>query len=141
MLLLVTMSNCHQVKQASIESIYEGSDSVETIIDKYDEKETSPDSSVLLDEGDADENYEQKLFDKYAEEQESDDGMPSNKKVIKKDNCKLMAQAVLKKEKGFNDDEIQAYIKLNFNRIWKEKFGKNKELDDGQAHQLMEQLL
>ena len=38
---------------------------------------------------------------------------------MNKDNCKEMAATVIKKEKNLSDEEVTAYMKQNFKRIWK----------------------
>ena len=60
------------------------------------------------------------MFQSLSEEGTDDEGMPTNIKLINKGNCKEMAKKVLKKEKNLSEEELVAYMKQNFNRIWKE---------------------
>ena len=41
-----------------------------------------------------------------------------------------MAEEVLKKEKSLSPDETKAYLKQNFNRIWKEQYKKAESIDE-----------
>ena len=126
--LLLAGSLAHRVehKQSILVDLDEGLETdqkIENLMDKYEEKEeTEPTISDLVQESDEDEDYQSKLFQKYSEDAASDDGMPTNNKVISKENSRIMAQDVLSKEKKFNNDEVKAYLKLNFNRIWKEQY-------------------
>ena len=126
--LLLAGSLAHRVehKQSILVDLDEGLETdqkIENLMDKYEEKEeTEPTISDLVQESEEDEDYQSKLFQKYSEDAASDDGMPTNNKVISKENSRIMAQDVLSKEKKFNNDEVKAYLKLNFNRIWKEQY-------------------
>ena len=48
---------------------------------------------------------------------------------MNKDGCRKMAEKVLKQEKKLNDEETKTYLKLNFNRIWKDSFKKEDKIN------------
>ena len=56
--------------------------------------------------------------------------MPTSQKIITKANARSMAEEVLKKEKSLSPDETKAYLKQNFNRIWKEQYKKAESIDE-----------
>ena len=70
-------------------------------------------------ENDSPKNYKSQLFTQLSTAEQGDDGMPTGRNVMAKSDCRKLASAVLKKEKGFSDEEDENYLKQNFNRIWK----------------------
>tara|TARA_B110001450_G_C17297315_1_gene349992 strand:+ start:330 stop:512 length:183 start_codon:yes stop_codon:yes gene_type:complete len=60
---------------------------------------------------------------------------------MNKEGCRKMAEEVLIKEKKFGDEETQTYLKLNFNRIWKNSYKKEDTISQKQSFELMKELL
>ena len=142
------------------------STNVETLMNRYDEKEqkekVSEQNNLLVDSIDQLEDndllqqgestsseedlevkkdYKIELFQSLSEEEEADDGLPSGNRLMNKEGCRKMAEDVLKKEKKFGDEETKTYLKLNFNRIWKDSYKKDDTISQKQSFELMKELL
>ena len=142
------------------------STNVETLMNRYDEKEQKEkvqeqnnllmDSTDQLEDNDllqqgestsSEEDLEVKkdykiaLYQQYSEDEEGDDGLPTNNRLMNKEGCRKMAEEVLIKEKKFGDEETQTYLKLNFNRIWKNSYKKEDTISQKQSFELMKELL
>ena len=147
LVLLAVVCQAHKVQQSNSEELESETDqNVDSLIDKYEEKEETesapqPVSDLMLESEEETGDYQSVLFQKYSEVVQGDDGMPTSQKLISKANARSMAEEVLKKEKTLSADETKAYLKQNFNRIWKEQFKKSENIDENQVKQFMSLLL
>ena len=57
-----------------------------------------------------------------------DDGLKTGNRKMNKSQLRVMAKECLKKEKSLSEEENEAYIQLNFERIWKQHGGDDAKL-------------
>ena len=72
-----------------------------------------------------------------------DDGMPTGTRIIGKDELRKMSNEYLQNKSKLNPDEIQPYLKLNFNRIWNqhEDDDESKQIEEQDAQQIIQELI
>ena len=97
LVLLAVVCQAHKVSQSNSEEQESETDqNVDSLIDKYEEKEESdsapePIAELIQESEEETEDYQSLLFKKYAEELQGDDGIPTFQKIITKANARSMA--------------------------------------------------